>query len=315
MSQNASLNNNADTVPPLPSANKPSFLDIANSSATDLFQSPTKPPRKNPSKTPAYTTGGPPPKPPKPPKYATKKILTKENSNQLPIKTQKAPKFEKTPMTTTSQNSKGFVRLIKPTGCEQCKDSDNRNCTLCEHKGRTKTATTHCLDCCNYCAHCDRKGHQIYNPDGSFQCFLLQTCEICGKSGHNEDRCRRHWCQTCRTDGKGDNFVGHTTERCRKNHKCNVCGVFGHYDGRCRCDKCGKTGHTVNQCDRDTLCINCNSLGHSIDRCRACVKCGFYTPKSQEHRCRRQFNEKTWRVECTGCGGLGTGKCPCWAYH
>ena len=192
--------------------------------------------------------------------------------------------------------------------CE-CRSQQGRQCELCIQYGRTKIADSHCMHCCRYCANCGQRGHQMYNTDGTPQCFKLQTCELCGKSGHNEDRCRRHWCETCRYDGKGHQFIGHTSERCRKNQVCEQCGRKGHAIDRCRkCDVCSKFGHTSDRCF-NAVCDTCGRRGHITENCEVCEKCGYRTTKGRNHRCKR--NE---RLECKGCGATGSGRCPCWQY-
>jgi len=209
--------------------------------------------------------------------------------------------------------------------CENCP----KTCQLCVQKDRDEVSKTHCMICCIYCSFCDRKGHNHYNEDGSIQCFKARTCEICKETGHSADVCRRDWCETCRDDGKGHNFVGHTAERCRKNHKCTVCGRKGHLEDRCKvcekcgrpghledtcrsCDTCGQAGHVKEQCDRDKHCTICDKYGHSEARCRACQYCGFAMPGKDakwEHKCKRNFDNS-----CRECGGVGVGKCSCYDY-
>lgn len=204
----------------------------------------------------------------------------------------------------------------KPTECKTCKSSEAsktpKHCQLCAQKGREKIQDTHCMNCCGFCPHCDRRGHQLYNEDGSYQCFKMATCDICGEKGHNTDFCRRDWCSVCRTDGLGDNYIGHATERCFKRHLCTTCNEVGHVENRCptlRCKKCDDARHTTEQCERDMVCEICEQAGHSAKRCRKCAKCGFGIFKDKPHKCRRDEYG-----QCKECGGKGMGKCACLQY-
>ncbi len=204
----------------------------------------------------------------------------------------------------------------KPTTCKRCLESEAKNepkiCELCMHKGRDTVQNTHCIDCCGFCSYCDRRGHQLYNDDGTFQCFKKATCGICGEEGHNTDFCRRDWCNVCRTDGLGDNYIGHATERCFKRHVCETCNETGHMENRCptlACKKCGNSRHTTDQCEQDVRCNICDQFGHSAKRCRQCNKCGFSIVKDKPHKCRR--NEHN---ECKECGSSGSGICGCLQY-
>lgn len=212
----------------------------------------------------------------------------------------------------TREHRKKVIAENRKT-CPDCEAAQQNGlgtvCMLCVQKQRTKIANTHCMNCCRWCSLCDKKGHQAYHEDGSAWCFKLMECAVCGDKGHTEKVCRRHWCQVCRTDGLGDNWVGHATERCYKRHKCEVCEEVGHLESRCpknACDECGSQGHRTEQCERDVLCPRCNRYGHSESRCHQCIKCGFGQPKGKPHRCRRNYNG-----ECRECGGKGVGRCDC----
>jgi hypothetical protein len=200
----------------------------------------------------------------------------------------------------------------KPVPCKTCTKLETKTCELCEQKGRDKIANTHCMNCCIFCPGCDRKGHQLYNEDGSYQCFKMLICGICTEKGHDEGHCRRDWCTICRSDGLGDNFVGHSEERCFKQHVCQTCNETGHMETRCptlACKKCGNARHTTEQCEKDVRCNVCDQFGHSQKRCKKCFTCGFPKIDGKPHRCRRtEYNE------CKECDSVGTGRCPCVQY-
>jgi hypothetical protein len=164
------------------------------------------------------------------------------------------------------------------------------------------------------CDHCDGKGHTSHHADGSVWCLNLLVCDVCGSSGHDEAHCRRDWCETCRTDGLGHNFVGHTVERCRKHHVCSKCNVLGHLEDRCRtCAKCNRNTHSTDQCEVDVTCVTCNTVGHSEKRCRSCRSCGFRLPSKHdewEHKCKRD----KFTHACVQCDAPGSGKCLCYAH-
>jgi hypothetical protein len=194
------------------------------------------------------------------------------------------------------------------------------SCLFCEQMGRSqKISSSHCVYCCNICEHCGRRGHSLYSPDGSYQCRELQVCERCTEKGHLEQTCRRDFCETCRYDGLGHNFVGHTVDHCRKHHVCSICNTLGHLEERCKqshtCSKCERIGHTTIMCDNDVTCTICQKFGHSSKRCHACKTCGFSMPTKNPkdakwvHKCKRDTNG-----HCKQCGGKGVGKCQCYNY-
>lgn len=205
-------------------------------------------------------------------------------------------------------------KAVPPPVVRDCCDPGSAFCTLCDQKGRA--AKTHCDQCCKYCAVCDKRGHNSHHPDGSVWCLALVVCDVCKTTGHDEAHCRCVWCKTCRTDGRGHNYVGHTDENCRKLHLCTKCNTMGHFEDRCRgvCEKCNRNTHSTDQCERDTLCTVCYKRGHSSKRCNACLLCGFPKPKkgdtSWSHKCKRDERTK----ECKNCGGVGVGKCACYDY-
>ena len=248
---------------------------------------------------------------------------TKKKNNRGPPRS--SSDANETAADKSDKSDKPRVRTQRAP-CEACieitKAGGDKLCLLCQHHGRE--ATGHCVDCCNYCAGCQRPGHQLYRDDGTIMCFKelakSQVCDICGEKGHLEERCRRDWCKTCRTDGKGHNFVGHTVERCRKHHVCETCGNLGHYPDRCRpkltCEKCNRDGHSTEKCDRDIECAICLTIGHSASRCRACKYCGHSnTNKKGEHICKRDLVDNS----CLNCGGTSKlefpGKCACYDHQ
>lgn len=128
------------------------------------------------------------------------------------------------------------------------------------------------------CEHCHRKGHRAYLADGSPNCYKLRVCDRCGGNGHSRDMCLRDICETCRVDGLGHIYVGHSTENCRKNHICTKCRGQGHYEAKCLlCSSCGFRKKIVN---------------------------GVVT-----HKCRRDQYD-----DCRSCGAHGQGRCPCLEY-
>lgn len=237
----------------------------------------------------------------------------------LPIVGAKAVKTNVQPLQST-------VQSLQSSPAKACCSSGSAFCALCEQKGRIKISETHCDTCCKYCEHCDKRGHNMYHPNGDLWCLDLIVCGICEKTGHTDKTCLRDWCETCRSDGLGHNFVGHTVDRCRKHHVCNICSTFGHYEENCRhCSKCDKNTHTTAQCEIDTVCDTCLRVGHSSKRCTACELCGFSIPKtgksdatakspekssdvkSPVHKCKRNPHNN----KCLSCDSVGTGKCEC----
>ncbi len=192
-----------------------------------------------------------------------------------------------------------------------CRGQRNRNCLLCDEKGRDKIKHSHCMNCCPFCPECGKRGHQTHNDDGSIRCPGLMTCGVCEKKGHPDQLCRLKWCTLCRSDGSGDKFIGHNAEQCFKLKHCNICGVKGHGEKRCpkkECAKCHDTRHSTEQCERDIICNNCNEKGHSAARCKKCKDCGTFIHPERLHRCRRENGI------CKDCGSKGKGKCDCNSY-
>lgn len=266
---------------------------------------PPQQPRSNWAKIAADNASKPLKHLPRPPPVVIKTKTKKDGNGNAPV-------------TSSSSSATPLAPppIKKATDCEVCKKSEADNtpkfCELCSQKGRDKIQDTHCMNCCGFCPQCDRRGHQLYNDDGSYQCFKMIVCGICGEQGHNTDFCRRDWCSVCRTDGLGDNFVGHATERCYKRHTCTTCNEVGHMENRCptlACKNCGNSRHTTEQCEQDVRCDICNQLGHSASRCRRCHQCGFALIKNKPHRCRRDD-----QGNCKECGGYGIGKCSCYDY-
>lgn len=226
------------------------------------------------------------------------------------VKKKDDPKSDKT-IGKQNANGKPYVQKVKLV-CKSCENVEQKNCLLCEQNDRDTVKGNHCVDCCNYCAGCGKRGHQMYNDDGSIQCFKLSVCKNCEEPGHNEEICRRDVCSTCKTDGLGDKWVGHRSLNCYKRHKCEKCSEVGHFENRCpttTCKNCEDPRHTTEQCELNVRCTVCDQLGHSEKRCRKCNTCGFAQIKDRPHRCRR--NEKN---ECYECGNVGTGRCSCYSY-